>query len=155
MANSIYWTRGTVTNLAGTALASLANGSGNLLDTAFDNSAALYTNALIELRATFGTNPTEGNLVNLYLIPALDGTVYSYAPVGASPYISPSMYLGGFSLDNVTTIQTVVLGIDGAVNKSIEIPPTLFKLYALNNSGQAFPAAGGTVNFLPYNRQVV
>ena len=137
-----------VATLASTELNSLANGS-SALGAEYDNATNLYIYGLFLLTVTFGTNPTEGSLINLYLVPAIDGTNYAYAPTGASPFVANTMYLGGFPVDNVTSIQRIPLGLDAVVYKPILLPPSKFKVLVLNNSGQAFPSSGSTVTMLP------
>lgn len=143
-----------VATLASTELNSLANGSA-ALGAEYDNGTNLYLWGLFLLSVTFGSNPTEGNLVNAYLVPAIDGTNYAYAPTGASPFVSPTMYIGGFAVDNVTSAQRIPLGIDGVVYKPIMLPACKFKILLLNNSGQAFPSSGSTLTMLPMWGQAV
>lgn len=136
-----------------TELNSLANGSG-ALGAEYDNATNLYLYGLFELNVTFGSNPTAGNLVNLYLIPAPDGTNYDDAVTGASPNAPSTMYVGGFPVRAVTTEQKIPLGGPGIPNL-VPLPPTKFKAFLINNSGQAFPASGSTLKMVPYRLQVV
>lgn len=144
-------------SLATTDLNALASGSGILCSTVYDNSGTgglQYLYGFFELNVTFGTAPTLNNLVNLYLIPSLDGTNYSDTVNGATPFAPMTTYAGGFPVRAVTTAQRILLGGPGAPFL-IPLPPLKFKAYVINNAGQAFPASGSTLNMVPYRYQVV
>lgn len=143
---------GTIVSVATTELNSLANNAG-ALGAEYDNSANLYMFGLFELNVTFGTAPTAGNTVDLYIIPAPDGTNYDDATTGASGAAPGTTYVGGLPLRAVTTAQKVPLGLGQA--GYIQLPPTKFKVFALNKSGQAFPASGSTIKLVPYRYQSV
>jgi hypothetical protein len=130
--------------VAGTELNSLANGSG-ILGTEYDNSngtTGLWPYlSLLELNVTFGTNPTAGSLISLYLITAPDGTNYD------DTQANPMAFIGAFWLRAVTTAQKTNI-IPGGGQAYILLPPCKFKLYVVNGSGQAFPASGSTIKGL-------
>lgn len=149
---SIKYEAASIATLASTELNSLANGSG-ALGAEYDNATNLYTHGLFELNVTFGTNPTAGSLVDVYLIPAPDGTNYDDSTTGASPYAPPSTYVGSFAVQATTSAQKVPMGGMGLAE--IALPPTKFKALVINRSGQAFPASGSTVKMVPYRHQVV
>lgn len=140
-----------ISSIATTELNSLANNAG-VLGAEYDNSAGLYMFGVFELNVTFGTNPTAGNTVDLYLIPAPDGTNYDDAVTGASGAAPITTYVGGFPVRAVTTAQKVPLGLGLTL---INLPPTKFKAFLLNKSGQAFPASGSTLKMVPYRYQSV
>ncbi len=140
-----------ISSIATTELNSLANNAG-VLGAEYDNSAGLYRFGVFELNVTFGTNPTAGNTVDLYLIPAPDGTNYDDAVTGASGAAPITTYVGGFPVRAVTTAQKVPLGLGLTL---INLPPTKFKAFLLNKSGQAFPASGSTLKLVPYRYQSV
>ena len=52
----------------------------------------------------------------------------------------------------MTTAQKVPLGLGLTL---INLPPTKFKAFLLNKSGQAFPASGSTLKMIPYRYQSV
>lgn len=133
--------------VASTELNSLAS-SGGVLCTEYDNGTNLYIYGLFLLTVTFGTSPTTGNLVNVYLVPAIDGTNYAYTG-GGTTFIANTMYIGGFPVYATTSTQRIPLGIDGSLNRPVMLPPCKFKLYVINNSGQAFPSSGSTITMLP------
>jgi len=145
---------GSIQTLMTTELNSLANGSGAIASAGYDNGASgnLYMYGLFEINVTFGTNPTAGNLLNLYIIPAPDGTNYDDAPTGASPAVPATHYVGGFPVRAVTSAQKIALGLSGYFGL-VMLPPVPFKGYILNNSGQAFPASGSTLKMTPYRLQ--
>lgn len=142
---------GTIATLVSTEANSLANAAG-ALGAEYDNATNLYLFGLLELNVTFGSAPTAGNTVDAYLIPAPDGTNYDDAITGASGSAPISTFVGGFPLRAVTTAQKVPLGVGLTV---ISLPPTKFKLFILNKSGQAFPASGTTIKMVPYRYQSV
>lgn len=124
-----------------TDLNSLAN-NGAVLATAISNDAAdeldLYCD--FELNVTFGTNPTENSLVELYLVRAIDGTNYETNSSEGRP---KNGYVGGFVVDNVTTAQRLTV-------PGVLVPPMDFKILVINKTGQAFPASGSTVKAFFY-----
>lgn len=147
---SIKFEAGAIVSVATTELNSLANNAG-ALGAEYDNATNLYLFGLFELNVTFGSNPTAGNTVDLYIIPAPDGTNYDDATTGASGAAPVTSYAGGFPLRAVTTAQKVPLGL-GAMGY-VQLPPTKFKVFALNKSGVAFPASGSTIKMVPYRYQ--
>jgi hypothetical protein len=141
-----------IATVASTELNSLANAAG-ALGAEYDNATNLYMFGTFELNVTFGTNPTAGSTVDLYLIPAPDGTNYDDAVTGAAGSAPNTSYVGGFPLRAVTSAQKVPLGV--GIAGPVQLPPTKFKVFALNKSGQAFPASGSTIKMVPYRYQSV
>lgn len=83
-----------------------------------------------ELNTGFGSGPTVGNIVNLYLVPALDGT--NYADVDTSGHVMPpACFVGSFIINKSATAaqRMVILGVP--------INPLLYKAYIDNQSGQS------------------
>lgn len=148
---SIKLEAGSQTSLLTTELNSLANANASALGTEYDNSSSLYMFGLFELNVTFGTNPTQGSTVDLYIVPAPDGTNYDDATTGATLLTPITSFAGSFPLRNVTSAQKVPLG---AITQ-IFLPPTKFKIQVYNRSAQAFPASGSTVKFTPFRYQSV
>lgn len=147
---SIKLEAASISTVLSTELNSLANAAA-ALGTEYDNSSNLYLWATFELNVTFGSSPTAGNTVDLYIIPAPDGTNYDDNTTGASGAAPSTSYVGGFPLRAVTSAQKVPLG----VVRRIDLPPTKFKVFVVNGSGQAFPASGSTVKMIPYRYQSV
>lgn len=147
---SIKLEAASIATVLSTELNSLANNAA-ALGTEYDNSSNLYLWATFELNVTFGSAPTAGNTVDLYIIPAPDGTNFDDNTTGASGAAPSTSYVGGFPLRAVTSAQKVPLG----VVRRIDLPPTKFKVFVVNGSGQAFPASGSTVKMIPYRYQSV
>lgn len=135
-----------IQTIASTELNSLANGSG-IDGAAYDNSSGLFIWAGFELQVTFGTNPTAGNLVQLYMIPALDGTNYTDFVTGASPYAPFTTYVGGFPVRAVTSAQRISLG--GGLTL-VHLLPVPYQPFVVNQAGFAFPSSGSVLRMLPY-----
>lgn len=147
------WSAAAITTLASTELNSLANAAG-ALGVEYDNSTNLMPFGVFELTVTFGSAPTAGRTVDLYIVPASDGTNYATNVTGSSGYAQSTGYVGSFVLQAVTTLQRLNLGGIGA-RGTLFLPPTKFKAYLLNNSGQAFPSSGSTLKMVGYQRQSV
>ena len=145
---SIKLEAASIATVLSTELNSLANAAA-ALGTEYDNSSNLYLWAMFELSVQFGSSPTAGNTVDLYIIPAPDGTNYDDNTTGASGAAPSTSYVGGFPLRAVTSAQKVPLG----VARRIDLPPTKFKVFVVNGSGQAFPSSGSTVKMVPYRYQ--
>jgi hypothetical protein len=147
---SIKLEQAAITTLLSTELNSLANNAG-ALGVEYDNATNDYIYGLFELAATFGSAPTAGNTVDLYLIPCPDGTNYDDAVTGASGAAPASCYAGGFPLRAVTTAQRVPLGF--GASGPVLLPPCKFKAFVLNKSGVAMPASGSTIKMVAYRYQ--
>ena len=137
---------GSIVSLATTELNSLANNAG-ALGAEYDNATNLYLYGQFELNVQFGSSPTAGNTVDLYIIPAPDGTNYDDAVTGASGSAPASCFAGGFPLRAVTSAQKVPLGV--GLTGPVPLPLTKFKAFLLNKSGQAFPSSGSTLKMVP------
>ena len=147
------WSAAAITTLSSTELNSLASAAG-ALGVEYDNATNDYPFGIFELTVTFGSAPTAGKTVDLYLIPATDGTNYSTTINGAGGYAQSTSYVGSFPLQAVTTLQRLNVGGIGA-RGTLFLPPTKFKAYILNTSGVAFPASGSTLKMVAYQRQSV
>ncbi len=127
-----------------TGLNSLASGSG-ALSAAISNDGSgefdLFADA--ELVVTYGTNPTDGNPVELWLVRQVDGTNYEDAAGGATPVYPRNGLVGIFSLQASTSGQRIVI-------PQIVIPPGDFKLLLVNKAGQTMAASGNTLKLLFY-----
>jgi hypothetical protein len=114
----------------------------------YDNSAVgnQFFWADFEMVVTFGVAPTNGQTLDLYLIPAPDGTNFSDGTSGASPVTVALHYAGSFPMRAVATAQRVTL-------RGVPLSPVLFKAQLYNGTGQAMAASGNTVKMLPYRQQ--
>lgn len=148
---TVKWEVAAITDLATTELNSLAN-SDAALGVEYDNATNLYEAGLFELNVTWGSAPTANAPVELYLVPAPDGT--NYDDGDGTPIAQFNTWVGSFLPRAVTTAQKMTLGIPGAPQGLVLLPPTKFKALVYNKSGQAFPASGSTLKMVPYRRQV-
>lgn len=147
---SIKLEAASIATLASTELNSLAAGSG-ALGAEYDNATNLYIWGLLELAVDFASAPAAGGLVDVYLIPAPDGTNYVDNTTGASEYAPSTTYLGAFPIQATANAQRISLGLGGPVK--VELPPTKFKIFVINNTNQAFPASGSTIKMVPTRLQ--
>lgn len=108
------------------ALASAGQKCGNEID----NTTALYMNIDWELYVRGASAFTAGTTVDLYLVPAIDGTNYTD---GADDSTAPpsSTYHCSFPLRAVSTQQRI--SVTGRM-----IGPGKYKPVVINNGGQAF-----------------
>ena len=96
---------------------------------------------------TFGTNPTAGATIELYLLRAADGTNYEDGSASVAP--NAGSRVGSFPVRAVTTAQRIVV-------RDVPLPPGLYKALILNYAtGQAFAASGNTLKVRPHNLQNV
>ena len=113
-----------------TDLNSLANAGTSAATAALDNGTALDLFADLTLTvATQGGARTGGAHVTVYIVQALDGTNYDDVHAGTAEIFAV------FSLDAATTARQIT-------RRDIPIPPGLYKLFLVNNTGQAFAASG-------------
>ena len=147
--SSIKLEAGSITTVLSTELNSLANVAAALASSGYDNSASLYLWAIFELNVTFGSAPSATGTIDLYIIPAPDGSNYDDAVTGASGAAPATSYVGGFPLRAVTSAQKIPIG----AARRVDLPPVPFKVFVVNNSGQAFPSSGSTVKMVPYRYQ--
>ena len=147
MSTSLRYENGSVQTLLSTELNSLAASTGSAVGSAFDNSAAgnNFFWADFELYVTYGTAPTAGQTVDLYLVEAIDGSNYAD---GSSTIQVATHYVGSWPLRNVNTAQRIVV-------RGVPLPPGPFKAHVLNSATQAMAASGNTVKMLPYREQGV
>jgi hypothetical protein len=140
-------TTGVVMSATGStaAIASLAaNAIGAAGNTAFDNSTTGtgYFKCLLELTVTFGTAPTAGSTIEVYLIPAPDGTNYSDTDNTTPPY---ALLAGTFAVRNTTSAQRI------SIDK-IELGPFKYLPYVRNQTNQQISAFWG-LKIFPYYEQ--
>ena len=145
---------GSLTTVASTELNSLAAGSG-VLGAEYDNgnSSNLFPEALFELNVDFVSAPAAGGYVDLYLIPAPDGTNYDDYTAGASEYAPDTCFVGRIPIQATANAQKVPLGLN--TFGGIRLPACKFKPFLINNTNQAFPASGSTLKMLPSRYQSV
>jgi hypothetical protein len=140
-----------VTTVLSTELNALAATTGKTISAAIDNympDTVTYQGDLfadLELAVDFVSAPTDGTVVELYLLASIDGgTTYPDGSTTVTP--QSSNYVGGFAVRSTTAAQ--VRGIRG-----IALPPGFYKLLVQNTTNQAFPATGSTLRMNTYQLQ--
>jgi hypothetical protein len=142
---SVTWEQNRDVTALTTELNSLANNAA-AISSAIDNDTDLDVYADFELVVTYGSNPTDQSLVELYVVRTVDGTNYEDAST-TGPVVPRTGYVGGFSLRAVTTAQRIVI-------PEVRLPPRDFKVFVINKSGQTTAASGNTVKLKTYRQQV-
>ena len=137
-----FTSRGTVLS---TELNALANNGRSAAGAEIDNSASKDMYGQLELQVTFGTAPTAGGFVEIYMVNALDGTNYE----DGSNTVDPGAHklVDRIPVRAVTTAQR----LNGRL---IPLEPAKTRFLLLNGSGQAFPASGSTLTLYTVNRTV-
>jgi hypothetical protein len=130
-----------VTTVLSTELNALAVTSGKAISAALSNGADAnghngYLFADLELAVDFVTAPTAGTVIELYLLPSLDGVVYPDGSTSVLP--QSSLYVGGFAVRNTTAAQVMVI-------RGVALPPGSYKYLVQNTTNQPFPASGSTL----------
>jgi hypothetical protein len=149
MATQKYERASSLSVMTGTMdLSGLAAGASKLCTPEFDNAntSNLWFWGDFILNVQFGTVPTAGRAIELYLIPALDGTVYADGDTTTPPR---NLLVGAFVVIATTNMQRIVL-------RGVPLPPAKFKLLVRNNTDQAFaasPSTGHDLEILPYRTQ--
>jgi hypothetical protein len=129
-------------NLLTTQLNALADATYSAVGAVLDNGANLDRFMIAELTVDFVSAPTDRAAIDLYCIPAPDGTNYADATEPAAYH-----FCGSFMVDNTTAAQRLVTA-------RFELPPCKVKFVIHNRSGQAFPASGSIVNGYTFNRTI-
>lgn len=132
------WSASIATALS-TELNSLGNGSSSSASAAIDNTSNL--DLLVDLVLTVATQGSARGaaaVVEVYLMPAVDGTNYDDAVRNVAELVAV------FTLDATTTARQVT-------RRDIPIPPGLFKLVAYNGTGQPLAASGNTLKYRAHN----
>lgn len=146
----IKWKPGTRVTLV-TDGSSLTNGSRSALSAEYDNATNKHLAAIFELTdVSFGTAPTAGSIIELYLLPSHDGTNY---PDGSDTIIPASnLLVGFFVLKNQTAAQRLISR--GINNEHVVLPPTKFRCLIWNQAGQTL-SANWDLHILPFSQEVV
>lgn len=136
-----------VSTVLSTELNALAASSGKAISAAIDNSEYLDLFDDLELAVTFGTAPTAGTVVEMYLLRSVDGgATYPDGSTTVAP--QSSQYVGGFAVRAVTAAQTLSL-------PAVALPPGFFKYLLTNTTNRQFPASGSTLRRNPFQLQSV
>jgi len=150
MANAVKWeTPVAETDILTTQLNSLSAGSTSSAGSAHDNQTNKDRFAMFELDVTFGSAPTAGGTVDLYLVPRVDLTNF----VDSTSPLQEAMFICSFVVRN-TTAQRIVGHCIKDGGMFAMIPPVQFKGIVVNNTDQAFPASGSTVAMTTFNEEI-
>jgi hypothetical protein len=128
-----------------TELNALANNGRSAAGAEIDNGTNLDMYGQLELQVTFGTAPSAGGYVEIYMVNALDGTNYE----DGSNTVDPGTHklVDRIPVRAVTTAQR----LNG---RMLTLEPAKTKFLLVNGSGQAFPASGSTLTLYTTNRTV-
>ena len=130
-----------------TGLDALGASTGKAITAALDNSGLLNLWADLELSVTFALAPTVNTVVEVYLLPSLDGGT-TYPDGSATVLPQAALYVGGFVVRAVTTAQVMIL-------RGVVLPPGFYKYLVQNTTNRAFPASGSTLTQATYQMQSV
>lgn len=136
-----------VSTVMTTELNALAATTGKAISSAIDNGTDLDLFDDLELAVDFVSAPTASTVVELYLLPSIDGGT-TYPDGSGSILPQSSLFVGGFAVRAVTTAQVMVV-------RGVALPPGPFKYLIQNTTNQAFPASGSTLRRNPYQLQSV
>jgi hypothetical protein len=143
MPGDLKWKADAITTLLSTELNALGSGgTGSALGTAYNNASSLNLWGDFWLSVTFGVAPTADTTVDLYIVPATDGSNYNDGGTSTQPV---NFYRGSWSLRAVTAHSLTIHGV--------MLPPVPFKIFIVNGSNQAFPGSGSTVQMVGYREQ--
>jgi hypothetical protein len=138
------YTQGSNTSALTTELNSLANNTYSAAGSAQDNSSNHDIWADFLATVTFGTSPTVGTSLDLYVMPALESSSQVYSDGGGAVAPSGALYVGSFILRAVTTAQNVHV-------RQVPLPPGSWRVVLHNNgTGQTLAASGNTVTYRSY-----
>jgi len=133
----------TIATALSTELNSLANAASTAASSAIDNTSALDMWDDLEVNlGTFGSTPSAGAYLEIYLIPSVDGTNYADGSNSVAP--AQELLVGSVSVRANTAAQRLVL-------RGVPIPPALFKYLIINRTGQALNASGNTLKRRSYH----
>jgi hypothetical protein len=127
----------------GASMNALADGAG-VIGSEIDNTSGKYTHMLVHIRPD--TNITGSGLdsrVDLFILPAMDGTNYPDPP-GSTAANVPTSYFAG-SMSNVDGVGAGAAQTFRDGQLMIPIPPCKFKLEVVNELGNPFPSNNNTV----------
>lgn len=145
LAQLAWLPNGSTTSIMTTELNSLAS-TGSAISSAIDNDASQYIYADFELVITYGTNPTAGTVIELYIIRQVDGSNYEDGST-TGPVVPANGLVGAFKLRATTSGQRIIVPL-------IVLPPGDFKVMVWSRtSGQTAAASGNTLIMRAYTQE--
>jgi len=147
MANQVLWDAAYVdrSTVLTTELNSLANLSRTNAGTEIANQTNLDQYGKVELNVTFGSAPSAGGFINVYMVNAPDGTNYEDGSSSADP--------GSHKLVAVIPVKAVT-SAQRVTSRLFGLEPAKTKFIVENKSGQAFPSSGSTLKLYTANDEV-
>ena len=140
---TVNWGTPAAPHQALSVTSALAN-TGNQVGAALNPSGYIYS--AWEFNTSFHVSPTTNGSVDLYLIPAVDGTNYANGAEAVTP--PATAFVGSFPLyPNANSGMRIPI-----IN--VPISPLLIKPAIKNSSGQTIPANSGILTVRLYNEQV-
>lgn len=115
----------------------------------FDNasSGARWTEGTLRLTIDFGSAPTAGGAIDVYMMCALDGTNYPTTETPNVPNGLASMRVGTYTVEADTDVQRLDL--------PIKLLPYNTKFHLVNRTSQTFPSTTGILLHLyPHTTEV-
>ena len=130
-------------NLLAAGLDSLANNTNSASSAAINNDTALDLFMDLELvLAAQGAARSSSAVVQVFMVQALDGTNYGTEDATSSRLIA------SFPLPATTAAQRVTM-------PGVRIPPSKFKVFLRNATGQAFAASNNQLRYRTYSVETV
>lgn len=134
MANEVKWTAlsSVVNSILGAGSAPTAKNLSNAarkIGSEYDNATNKKRWAAFQLKCRGASSFTAGGYVELYIVPALDGTNYADGDDSTTP--QACMLVGVFPVRAVNTQQVITI-------TGVSVPPCKFKPLIINQGGQAF-----------------
>lgn len=143
MAATTHKAYGTIVTALSTEFNSLATATATAASSAIDNSTNLDLYMDLELVvAAQGVARSAGAIISVYGVYAVDGT--NYGDVLAAT----AELLAVFPLDAATTARRCAA-------RDVPMPPGLFKMFAVNSTGQALAASANTLKYRPHSVSTV
>jgi hypothetical protein len=140
MAGNVTLKQGTTATLESNG-GTLATASVVAASSTYDNSANDNFWAGFELNTGFAVAPSVGTSIELYLVPALDGSNYADVDTG-TPTMPLPCFVGAFA---VVKSQT---GAQRLVITGVPLMARLYKAYLYNKAGQTM-SSGWTLKLFP------
>lgn len=146
MPSAIKWET-TLTSRAAltTELNSLATNTRTAASSAIDNSSNLDTYGYLEFLGTWGTNPSAGAYVVIYMLISADGTNYADGSNTVNPNTDAAIAV--IPILASTSAQRKVVG-------PIQLPPAKIKFIVESQTGQTLASSGNTLTLWTNNYEI-
>lgn len=113
---------------------------------AIDNSSNKYVFVDIELVLGSAAFTGTDSIIDLYLIPSVDGTNYAdwTGNVTSEEQENVAHHVGSFTTSGATAAQRLTL-------RNVRVPPGLYKYANRNTAGVTLAASGNTLKWRPHS----